>query len=1031
MQMEKFMQSPSPKLNPKTKMIKAGAGAGKTTTLVREFMDFVLKFEEQKGELPRIVVTTFTRKATQELKERLLARAYDLGRPDLLDYIGNKNRVHISTIHGVLFSFLSKYGFLISLSGDLSVRSERELKHEKQMVFKKILNTNESLYQLLEDYEWPQLLHFLSMYFRGWMQNENFHRITVDELQQMAQEQWQNIFEKQKEIVLQILEVCDNPKWQSYLEPWRDFFQPTSVELGAAIPQLENLLSAAKKPPFMKANPPFSEDLHELFEDGRATLKKITTDPMYQKSSWELHEQKSSLLEELGDAFVGSYFDQKINSLQLSMDDLEVLSLHLVKKAPESVISFSKEWDFWMIDEYQDTSPLQEKLLSAFVAQSPAFYVGDPQQSIYLFRGAKSELFNDKLKQISASGGQTTEMMTNYRSEASVLIFFNTFFTKLNSQFSSMEPHTQVSKNVLASDQSQPIQVLISDVPESQKDAEVGATIFRIQELIQQGVRPEQICVLSRTHDLLDQVSRKAQEFEIKTQLHGSQNYNERREIQDALSLLKFLLNPHDNLNLLTVLRTPWINVSDQALSELCKPLKESKVLAQASYWQKYLTIKTQFNWAAADLKSFHFLETYLSQVKMSPISEVFVSFLIDSGMFDFCYSLDSSGKREGNLWKLVSMYRSQAKVPGFNPLKFIESLEISGDEIDGSSSVESMPVVEPQKVNLMTIHASKGLQFDYVIIPGMGKSSQRSQASFLMIDEQSSRWTVLVRAPEAQENIKSPLATKMLEELHLKEDQEIQRVLYVAMTRAKKGVSLLWSTEVSRNSWAGSFPLLTSPGLHPYEGFHYLVRQGEFQPQEQILKQQRELTISPRTLFNSKGKDESVQKTSVTHKLRTEYSSYMTSGKSFLDLFSRAQFGVNIHKKLEQMKFRIQNKVSQQSLPAKGFSSDRNVEYVLSLRSPPVLKLLQFGEVEWGFSYLEGQERIEGQVDLWGIIDGILYVVDYKTGSEKYLEKAFYQLQYYSKAILKIKKPLVKKVCLVVIFTEKEVVHEREEVIE
>jgi ATP-dependent helicase/nuclease subunit A len=141
----------------KNEILKAGAGAGKTTTLTATFLKFASDFEKQWGKFPRIVVTTFTRKATQELKERLLAKALADGRQDLFHYVSAKSQVQISTIHGVLSLFLSRYGSAIGLTPDYKILGEPEIRKGARKIIRKYLLENPQLQELLEEYDFQIL----------------------------------------------------------------------------------------------------------------------------------------------------------------------------------------------------------------------------------------------------------------------------------------------------------------------------------------------------------------------------------------------------------------------------------------------------------------------------------------------------------------------------------------------------------------------------------------------------------------------------------------------------------------------------------------------------------------------------------------------------------------------------------------------------------------------------------------------------------------------------------------------------------
>ena len=101
--MEPDMQSQTSQLT--NHLVQAGAGAGKTRSLVDKVVALFRHFRETEQRIPRLIVTTFTRKATQELRERLIVRACQEKDQELLEYVGNARALHISTIHGVLNLF--------------------------------------------------------------------------------------------------------------------------------------------------------------------------------------------------------------------------------------------------------------------------------------------------------------------------------------------------------------------------------------------------------------------------------------------------------------------------------------------------------------------------------------------------------------------------------------------------------------------------------------------------------------------------------------------------------------------------------------------------------------------------------------------------------------------------------------------------------------------------------------------------------------------------------------------------------------
>lgn len=995
----------------KNTILRAGAGAGKTTTLTATFLKFASDFKELNKKFPRIVVTTFTRKATQELKERLLSKALDDGREDLFKFVSSKSQVQISTIHGVLSLFLSRYGASIGLTPDYKILGDSEVRKNARKIMRKYLVENPELQELLEEYDFPVLESALLKYFSESVIFPEMTFIHAEDQRKEAEKALAKIGGQIRRVATEIMQETTNDKWVEYCQGLHNFsWQVENNNWSQFFERLESFWEFSTKPQFRKATPPFSLTLNEELEELRDQVDKFLKEPCFRPSFWEKHEQNCRLFQELAQNFAKDFMQTKLEKGLLSMSDLETLAFKIIKEAPEAAVKFSQEWDFWMVDEYQDTSPVQVELLNHLIGEKPLFVVGDPQQSIYLFRGARSEVFQEKVEVIESSGGDVQVKLVNYRSSPEVLEFFNHYFGKLRGKFSAMTPSPDKPRS---GTESPVVHVLLSETGEEDTvSAEVLNVVARIQELLNGGTSPEQICVLGRTHKTLEEVARVAQEHGVPVQLHSGSGFYERREVMDALAILKFLVNPHDNANFVALLRSPWLSLSDSEIASYCHSYRHS-------FWKEAQKIIESLD----ENHPLRILKTLLTQSESKGLSWTLKRALIDLGFFDYSAQIDGTGRREANLWKVVAMLSQEERRPGFNYLDFLDSSLDALSTDEGGEDADATPVIEPKRVNLMTVHASKGLQFEHVLLPGMGQDPRASHAPVLNIRESDGLWTLKVRDQETQVMGGSILSGQITEELRDRETDEFNRVLYVALTRAKLGVSLLWDKKVGKKSWAAQCPLVLEEGFHQENEFSYVVRVGNNIPAKMI--EEGLATKKLREPWQGQELSEKRKYISVTELVspleqQSASGAYTPKASQLGPSLARAQQGTNAHRLFEALKYTSVDalkEVCEEDLK-------QPLEFLTNVSELPLLKIIEQGFVEYGFALNYQDSLMQGQIDLWGIVDGCLWMVDYKTGSQRYSDTAFKQLEAYAWALYKMNRiDGIKSIKLAVVYPMDEVV--------
>jgi ATP-dependent helicase/nuclease subunit A len=214
--------------------------------------------------------------------------------------------------------------------------------------------------------------------------------------------------------------------------------------------------------------------------------------------------------------------------------------------------------------------------------------------------------------------------------------------------------------------------------------------------------------------------------------------------------------------------------------------------------------------------------------------------------------------------------------------------------------------------------------------------------------------------------------------------------------------VTLIWNAESKKESWATRLKLKSEGGLHQEDHFTYLVRKGRFEPSVQ---EQSSSQVMTEILAYKSGQEEEVQAFSVTEILDKK----SVGLKAELPDIQKAITGVDVHRIFESLKYkwmRDPNYQWQELMPTLAPLHQTALSYMAEDQDGLWLDIIRRGEVEFGMAVQFEGKLIQGQIDLWGEdSQGLIWIVDYKTGSTSYREKAFYQLQIYCWALQKIKK--------------------------
>ncbi len=1022
-------------------IVKAGAGAGKTRNLTYHVLNLAQEFYKKNNFYPGIVVTTFTRKATIELKERLVKLSREQY-SDLDEYVEDSPKLNISTIHGILDNFLRKYGSEIGLDANFDLMSSGEGHKLAKKIFREIIYKNNTYVELLEHLSFEQLFlnvrQFEFLFYSELDKKDSVTPCTASDYNNYAIQ----IFKKYLSILRNNFLASEiNSDWTEWVNQLEKMLNVLCKEgISKNIETWVNFLNKPKPRLPSKADEDFKEYANELDKMWK-NLKSYLLSFGFLKNTWFELQKFNIEFDKIAREYCAQLFLAKLELNKLDMSDLELFSLKLLNKSPQSAKNFSKDFQFWIVDEYQDTSPLQVKILNIFFQYAKSYYVvGDPQQSIYLFRGSRERVFLQRLDQVKNDGGRIEILDTNYRSSPKLLQGINRLVECLGPNFQAMNTNPNGMDDIKLC----PINYLSEKVENPSQ-----AVISYINRLKCSGNDLSQVCILVKSNKEVKEWSNLLELKGIENIAHTKSGFSERPEVLDLVAFLKFLIIPEDNLNLVRLIRSPWFKIDDVVLVNALDQIGNNK----QSHW----------NYLRNELKNepgIVSLEEYLSLEKELGIYCLVEKFILESGLLKFHRNISKTGRAEANIFKFLDLLSQDTRKVGFDVISFIKKFDEFGEL---SEEMDAKSLSNNKKVEIMTIHASKGLEFEFVILLGMNKRPQLKAFLDFCYDEVNKTYGFRIPFSESMKSFFTPHEIFVLNIQKEQELAEFYRLFYVALTRAKKQVLLVNQGKIEKKSWSFSIAesiLAENDDLisvfNSLEDFDLsLEKQFELiEPKDEIINKSNEEYLSNSFVSSSNSaEDQSIQTFSVSKFLEITKNSNTNSNsnmnnieksldnsleakienklklpdwdKAYIDNlikgFGKINQGVLLHRVFEMLKSSNRHLISEyvsRHHPEQVDNIASALEYVASLKEPNILELIKGGFVEWPFSYMKDGLSLKGQIDLWGKdASNNIWIVDYKSGSQKYIEKAFRQLEIYREALSFVKNIEASKIGLCVIY--------------
>ncbi len=803
-------------------VIFAPAGSGKTERLTRRYIELL-----EAGVPPeRILTLTYTEKAAAEMKERIFQRVSErdpeLGKRLRLDAL----KLRISTIHSFCLTLIRRFAPSLGLDPRVDVLPDpaglwTAAKYDALMAVAESDRDNEALNLLLElitDDEsigWTDLSKRFDSFFKD---RVNIARGRVEPVD--------------RDLLNRLAaDLRADPLTRKLTDTGVLFpaeFSPAAVRAAIEALKAQSELFLTKNGTPLKPRGKGKEaerDWNERLSRYHDLLRADACAAEFARS-FELFRQR----------FLAAYETAKRDSGQVDYADMEYLALQLLERDPDwqNVLrAFDEHTDHLLVDEFQDTSYLQwgivDKLTEEWRSGEGAkadrgieptvFLVGDDKQSIYLFRGAKVEVFSkaaDKLEEwLGRDRVNRITLEDNYRSLQSIIDFNNRLFSSLMAPGAGKAEPWQTRyapfRRARSNDASGTVEVIIAPGEgnaEERRETCARAIARRIRALVNpdspfkvydrgpdgtETARPcnySDIGILFRARQSLPALEAALRAAGVPFLVCGGTGFYDEPEVRYVIALAAALVDPFDSLALYATLRGPVFGIPERdiflansgdapSLLERCRASAPPGSPLEAAL--------------AA-------LDRWRARVPVRPLARILEAALAEQKVWQTFWE----PQRVANLRKLLSLIEDRA-AGGETPLRILHALQDTDHD-------ESKADVRPEgrnAVQLMTVHTAKGLQFPIVFYSGLDellKPLDKPAGSNLVIEETGPDEVLVSWLPDAdlrrQSDFHMTYVRKGLE--------EEKRIFYVACTRARDGLFLVgalgntkrWKVEKTRLGW-------------------------------------------------------------------------------------------------------------------------------------------------------------------------------------------------------------------------------------
>ena len=841
-------------------LVRAGAGSGKTEVLAQRFVALVAGDIATREPLApeRIAAITFTEKATADMRRRIaevlddrIVREEDASRrAALIRARRTMGLARISTIHAFCARMLREFPIEAGIDPAFQVLDEY------QSITFLGGQCRESIADAVrrEDPGAIRLVGARGLYgFTHQMGAIDLVLNAVSEAARLGRSaEWIRLTAQTTAAKLRVFGEAIPGLRRQLLELIEKLLATRGV-VGKAKEKLDAL--RGEWPRLKSAIEKFTADSQPSDQDALATLDALLPDKRNQTikaALVEIDEVANQLIESYGAyraaqatreiaalvADVAAELERrKRNERVVTFDDLLILAERLLRDHPEVAIRYRHALAALLVDEYQDTDPIQDgvvRLLTESGAPAPElFVVGDEKQSIYRFRGADVTVFNRR-RALESIFSQP--LQKNRRSLPPIVDFVNAVSAH------SMAPRTDPDdkpyrvkwseehrlRSIRPSGDRPAVELIVGPQAKNgdgskrnaraQRRVEANAIARRCARMVAEpvqmidartnearAVRFGDIALLLRSFSDVAIYEDAFGRARVPSYTVKGRGFYDCKEVRDLAALLAAIDEPQNSIELVAALRSPLFGLSDQCLLEIALHLNEQRLVDGRSrpLWKVFDDPAERFAWLDVEREAALGAKDVLSALRQMRERQSLTAIIeraLELTRFEaVMLGLPKGLQRAANVRKLMETAREFETHRFFGLGDFVRHLRLLVQETPREPQAQIAGEGD-NVVRLMTIHQAKGLEFPVVIVADLGRRPPSDNESIVMTPQHGLLACDTVGA--GNDRLPNPLVTEYREEIKAQEQAEAARVLYVAMTRARD--RLILSEGAPGAEWIG-----------------------------------------------------------------------------------------------------------------------------------------------------------------------------------------------------------------------------------